>query len=148
MAEDILEFGAAVAGADYRLRPGGYVVARNARSEIAVVCTLRGCFLPGGGQESGETPESAAVREAEEECGLGVRLTGLLGRADELVFDAGEGRHYRKRCAFFSAEVTGCRAGGEVNHELVWMTADEATRRLSHQSQRWAVTAASRRTTG
>ena len=148
MAEDMLEFGAAVTGADYLLRPGGYVVVRNMRGEIAVVSTPRGFFLPGGGQEGGETPESAAAREAEEECGLGVRLVGLLGRADELVFAPEEGLHYRKRCSFFSAVLTGRGSGKEADHQLLWMRPEEAARRLSHQSQRWAVMEASRLTTG
>lgn len=139
IAEEIPEFGAAAEGADYLLRPGGYVVARNARGEIATVSMPRGLFLPGGGQEGVETPEQAAVREALEECGLRVRLTGLLGRADELVYAAEEGVHYRKRCSFFSAELTGRVAGGEADHRLVWMAPEEAASRLSHQSQRWAV---------
>jgi ADP-ribose pyrophosphatase YjhB (NUDIX family) len=35
--------------------------------------------LPAGFMESGETPEHTAVREAEEETGLRVALTGLFG---------------------------------------------------------------------
>ena len=148
MAEDILEFGAAVAGADYLLRPGGYVVARNSRGEIAVVSTPQGFFLPGGGQDGTETPAQAAVREAAEECGLGVKLTGLLGTADELVFAASEARYYRKRCAFFSAELIGRDEGGEDDHRLLWMSVEEAARLLRHQSQVWAVSEASCLTRG
>ena len=148
MAEDIPEFGVAVAGADYQLRPGGYLVLRDARGEVAVVSTPRGFFLPGGGQEDGEIPESAAVREAEEECGLCVRVTGLLGRADELVFAPEEGRYYRKRCTFFSAELVWCGPGWEADHELMWRREAAAALRLSHQSQRWAVSLARRLTPG
>lgn len=36
-------------------------------------------LLPGGGVEPGETPADTAVREAWEETGLIVRLTGLVG---------------------------------------------------------------------
>lgn len=35
--------------------------------------------VPGGGIEPGETPEEAAIREAKEETGLDVTLSGKLG---------------------------------------------------------------------
>src|SRR5438128_8721770 len=113
MVDGILEFGAAVAGADYILRPGGYIIVQNSQGEIAVISTPQGFFLPGGGQNSGESPAQAAVREAHEECGLLVQPSKLLGTADELVFAASEGKYYRKRSAFFSAELVGCDKGGE-----------------------------------
>jgi 8-oxo-dGTP diphosphatase len=148
MVEDIPEFGEAVPGADYLLRPGGYVIVRNARGEIALISTPQGFFLPGGGQDGSEAAAPAAVREAAEECGLNVELTGLLGTADELVFAAREGKYYRKRCVFFSARLVGRGAGGEVDHQLFWVRAEEAALRLRHQSQVWAVTEASRLTRG
>src|SRR4051812_8120533 len=104
MADEIPEFGAATPGADYILRPGGYAIARNSQGEIAVIRTPKGFFLPGGGQHSDESPAQAALREAHEECGLLVRLVDLLGTADELVFATSEGKYYRKRSTFFSAE--------------------------------------------
>jgi 8-oxo-dGTP diphosphatase len=138
------EFGEAIAGVDYLLRPGGYIIVQNSLGKIAVVSTPQGFFLPGGGQDGFETPAEAAVREANEECGLQVQLTGPLVTADELVSAAAEGKYYRKRCAFFSAELIGHNESAEADHKLVWMTAEEATTQLRHQSQRWAVSAASR----
>jgi 8-oxo-dGTP diphosphatase len=146
MIDGIPEFGAAVGDADYVLRPGGYLVVRNSRGEIAVLSTPQGFFLPGGGQDIGESPAQAAVREADEECGMRVRLKGRLGTADELVFAASEGTYYRKRCVFFSAELVRHGAGGERDHQLMWMTPEEAAPRLRHKSQAWAVLEASRLT--
>jgi 8-oxo-dGTP diphosphatase len=139
MVSGIPEFGTTVSGEDYILRPGGYIIVRNSQGEIAVVATPQGFFLPGGGQEDGESPAQAAVREANEECGLLVRLRELLGTADELVFAASEEKYYRKRSAFFSAELIRCDKGGEADHQLMWMRVEEAVTRLSHKSQTWAV---------
>jgi len=133
-------FGTTVHGANYVLRPGGYCVIRSSTGKIAVVKTPAGCFLPGGGQEKGETLEDAATREAAEECGLAIQIRSRIGVADELVYSADERTYFRKRCAFFRAEAIGPDGGrGELDHVLLWLTPDEAVRQLSHESQRWAV---------
>jgi len=144
MVEPSLEFGELVAGATYFRRPGGYAIICNAAGEVAVVSARQGLFLPGGGQEDAETPEQAAVREVHEECGLLIRLRSYVGTADELVFAANEATYYRKRCAFFSAEVVHQEGRSEVDHELIWMVPEKAATRLRHESQRWAVSEAYR----
>ena len=138
------EFGESVAGATYVLRPGGYAVIFNAVSEVAVISTPQGHFLPGGGQEGAETPGQAAVREAYEECGLSIRLGPRLGAADELVFAADESVYYRKRCAFFLGEVVRREERSEPDHDLIWMAPENAVANLRHESRRWAVSRACR----
>lgn len=97
----IQQFGEAQPGVAYVPRPGGYVVLFDRDGNLAAVMTPGGLALPGGGQEPGETPEHAAVRETREECGLLVRLGRSIGVADELVFADDEQTHYRKRSTFF-----------------------------------------------
>jgi 8-oxo-dGTP diphosphatase len=145
VSASIPEFGAAVPGVVYVLRPGGYVVAFGAGGEVAAVSTPHGLALPGGGQNGGESAEDAAVREAAEECGLRVVLGPRIGVADELVFAAAERTHYRKRCTFFLADVIGGPGVGEPDHELVWLSPADAVATLLHASQRWAVGEACRR---
>jgi len=146
MTSQFPEFGLRDSEAEYILRPGGYAMIFNAAGEVAVVSTPRGLVLLGGGQDAGESPESAAVREAHEECGLQISLTDCIGVADELVFAVDEGKHYRKRCAFFLAEIIEQLDAGESDHELIWIAAEAAVTGLRHESQRWAVSEACRST--
>ena len=141
MLPSIPEFGLAVAGQAYVLRPGSYGVVRNGAGSIAVVRTPQGVFLPGGGQESDETSKAALIREVAEECGLAIRVLGFVGMADELVFSQEERSYFRKRCSFFTAEAQGGGQplGGEPDHHLSWLAPDDAASQLSYESQRWAV---------
>jgi carbonic anhydrase len=136
------QFGSAVDGATYQLRPGGYAVIFNTAGDVAVVETPSGHMLPGGGQLDGESAEEAALREVEEECGLRVSLGARIGVADELVFAADEQTHYRKRCTFFLATVIATTERGETDHVLQWLAQQDAASRLRHESQRRAVTQA------
>lgn len=139
MTTDIPEFGHGHPGITYRLRPGGYAVILNHARQIAIVSTPSGFVLPGGGQNDNESPHDAAIREAHEECGLLIKPGHAIGLADELVFAAGEQVHYRKRCTFFLAEVIGQQGTGESDHELIWLSPQEAMGKLLYESQRWAV---------
>src|SRR6266404_467247 len=104
MSRAVPEFGLAAAGKTYVLREGSYGIIRNESGFIAVVLTLKGAFLPGGGQEPGESTKRALIREVTEECGLAIRAIEFLGMADELVFSPEEQTYFRKRCSFFIAE--------------------------------------------
>ena len=142
MAEaDIPSFGRAPPGVTCRERPGGYALLFRGGA-VAVVATKQGLFLPGGGQEAGEGPLEAAVREVLEECALHVEIEALVAVADELIdapVDGGDGGFLRKRCAFFAARVIGAAEGRAPEHEVRWMPVAEAVRGLAHGSQRWAV---------
>ena len=140
MINDIRQFGSLVSMATYVLRLGGYSVIGRPDGRIAVVETKGQFYLPGGGQEAGETPDDAAVREAMEECGLRIRIIQRLGIADELVYAVAEQTYFRKRCTFFRAELMVDKtAAGEPDCKLVWMVPHQAASLLRHESQRWAV---------
>jgi len=140
----IPEFGMAVPGMTYILRPGGYAVIFNEAGEVATISTPTAWVLPGGGQEAGEAPDKAAIREAKEECGLDIVIGDFLGVADELVYATEAQMHYRKRCSFYVAKVASRSGAGEPDHKLTWLPPREAESRLRHESHRWAVSEASR----
>jgi 8-oxo-dGTP diphosphatase len=137
----IPEFGSAVSGQEYVLRPGSYGIITDSTGAIAVVLTPLGVFLPGGGKESDESTEATLIREVAEECGLAIEIGRFLGVADELVYSQAEGTFFRKRCSFFTAQVGRGREalGGESDHELKWIAPEQAASQLSYESQRWAV---------
>ena len=136
----IPEFGSLDPLATYVLRPGAYAIVFRDRNEVAVVSTPQGLFLPGGGQEGAEQARDAVIRETREEVGLRIKLGAEIGIADELVFASGEQAQHRKRCTFFLAEVVSDSGVREAGHELLWLPTEHAIVRLTHESQRWAVT--------
>lgn len=81
------------------------------------------------------------MRECVEECGLQVTVGERIGVADELAFFTADQTYYRKRCTFFvgvakphpSAEPV------EPDHQLVWLSVEEALLQLSPEVQQWAV---------
>jgi 8-oxo-dGTP diphosphatase len=86
--------------------------------------------VPGGLVDLGETTVDAARREVEEECGLKVRIAGLVGVLDRVTRDA-EGRvryHWVlvDYLAFPESNVT-LTAGSDAA-EVRWVTIDEVDR--------------------
>jgi 8-oxo-dGTP pyrophosphatase MutT (NUDIX family) len=108
---------------------GGVVVRRGAEgTEIALVgrSTPVRWGLPKGGIETGETIDMAAVREAQEETGLRVRLIAPVG--DIVYWFATRGVRHHKTVHFFLMEAI----GGDLadhdweNDEAAWFPADVA----------------------
>jgi 8-oxo-dGTP pyrophosphatase MutT (NUDIX family) len=86
--------------------------------------------FPKGKLEAGETWETAALREVEEETGLRCELLGELGRTHYLVAKGSkEVRYFRMSCA---GEA---RAQNEVD-EVRWLQVAEAREVLTHERDR------------
>lgn len=135
--ESPVEFGEKREGTAYQPRPGAYAVIFDL-DVVAVLQTRQGYFLPGGGLDRGESPESGLHREVREEIGYSIAILRPLGFAIENVFAAGEG-YFSKQCYFFAARlVKKVSKPSEADHELIWLPLPVAIRRLTHQSQSWA----------
>jgi 8-oxo-dGTP diphosphatase len=133
-------FGARPESSEWVIRESAYVLAVRADGGVAVVRTSQGTFLPGGGIERGETPQEAITREALEECGLIIQPGTWIVRAIQFDYSEREKGYFEKRCIFLDGVIVGGDSRQcEADHELVWAGLDEATRILSHESQRWAV---------
>ena len=133
---------------------GGVVIRRNTSGQAEVVVCRRESedlwALPKGTPDGNEKPLETALREVTEETGLDVavvtdagtisysfarsavsnpRYHELVAGSDEVIFD--------KQVHFYLMKPT----GGDISlhdHEfdsVVWLTADEARRRLTHESE-------------
>jgi ADP-ribose pyrophosphatase YjhB (NUDIX family) len=82
--------------------------------------------LPGGLVDVGESVESAVHREVKEECGLDVRLHGLVGVVDRIVHDpAGRVRSHYVLLDFLARPGSGAARPGSDARALRWSTLDE-----------------------
>jgi ADP-ribose pyrophosphatase YjhB (NUDIX family) len=78
--------------------------------------------LPGGLVQLGESAEAAAVREAQEECGLQVRLLGLVGVVDRITRDAeGRVRYHYVLVDYLAVPEAGVARAGSDAAEARWV---------------------------
>jgi len=138
-------FGIRVPGCRYTVRPSAYAVLRDEEGRIAVVRAARGWFLPGGGIDAGETAEEAVRREAIEECGLVIRIGRAIGSATEIVHSPAGNAGVEKDSVFFEATIVGTADAVQPEHHVAWLSAADASARLSHKSHQWALTSSAAR---
>lgn len=132
-------FGKRAEGVSYKYRPSAYALVRNEKGEFAVARTPVACYLLGGGMDPGETPEQTVEREAQEECGLVLKPLSRIGQATEICYSVEDKAHYEKDSIFVEADVVGTTTPTEIDHQLLWLAADEAIALLSHGSHKWAL---------
>lgn len=134
------EFGTKQPGIEYIHRPGVYAVIENDERRIAVIETIKGYFLPGGGIDPGESDVVALSREVLEETGYQVSIHAEIGESVEYIEVEGEGKHYQIYSRFYRT-----RLGSKINnsvekdHRLAWLLIDEALKLLKRQAQVWII---------
>jgi 8-oxo-dGTP pyrophosphatase MutT (NUDIX family) len=91
--------------------------------------------LPKGTPQPGETIEQVAVREAQEETGLQVRLIGFIGSIS-YSFIREQIRYYKQVRHFLLEAIGGDTALHDHEYDLVqWFSLHEACRRLTYQNE-------------
>lgn len=135
-------FGVVEPGRQYVERIGAYGFLREAAgSRLAIVETPMGFFLPGGGADPGESVEAALHREIFEEIGLHASRMSFLCQAVQYHWSEFYQQHFKKVGSFFEVAVQAYEPVVlQRDHLLHWWTRDVASRKLSQEFQRWAVT--------
>ncbi|MGM1057847.1 NUDIX hydrolase [Saccharothrix sp. Mg75] len=95
--------------------------------------------IPGGGQEVGETLSRAVVREVEEETGIHVEVTGLVGLYSNpnhvIAYDDGEVRQEFSIC-FRAQPIGGELRTSSESKEVDWVEPDRLPNLDIHPSIR------------
>ncbi|WP_438432701.1 NUDIX domain-containing protein [Gorillibacterium sp. sgz500922] len=134
-----LVFGEKAAGVSYRDRPGVYAVIET-EGKVAVITTRERVFLPGGGLEGEETHYDCLRRECAEELGCHIEVRDYIGKASQYAISFKNKEPLRLIGHFYAAKITGTNALKiEEDHELVWISADEAVDRMYVEFQAWAI---------
>lgn len=112
-------------GRRYRRRPGAYAVIRHGDAVLLTVehSPFAGTEvqLPGGGIDPGESPVRALHREALEETGWRIAVTGRLGCYQRFTYMPDYDLWAHKVCHVFLARPTLCVGPPrEDHHQVIW----------------------------
>lgn len=124
----------------YILRPGVYGLAFNLKGEVAVVKVPFGYHLPGGGIETGEDHVACLKREFLEETGYSIRIENFFEMSKQYTFSERSGNHYELVGHFYKVKLLEKkREPIEADHALLWLSKEEALKKLSLEYQVEAV---------
>lgn len=142
MTRFALQFGQTQPGLTYLERMSAYGICPRGEGQIAIVqIGLRPPYefdLPGGGVEATEDEAAALMREFQEETGLTVWPTRVIGRAGQFWSNKGEPRN--SLAAFYEVELSADDgAPSEADHALLWMAPTEALTKVRHEAHGWAI---------
>lgn len=131
-----------VAGKKYTMRPGAYaILPRNGQLLLTCqTCPEPEIQLPGGGIDPGESPLQALHREVFEETGWHIARPRKLGAFRRFTFMPEYDLWAEKVCHIYIAwPVLQRSAPPEPEHEVVWMSPDDAAVSLYNDGDRMFV---------
>lgn len=131
------------AGRRYAMRPGAYAILPR-DGAVLLTCQTDGepdFQLPGGGIDPGESPLQALHREVFEETGWHIARPRRLGAFRRFVYMPEYTMWAEKICHIYFARPTlQISAPVEPDHEMVWMSPEEAVSMLGNDGDRLFLT--------
>lgn len=142
MTRFALQFGQTQPGLTYVERMSAYGICARGEANIAIAqIGKRAPFeydLPGGGVEANEDEAAALMREFQEETGLTVWPTRVIGRAGQFWVNKGEPRN--SLATYYEVELSAADADPtEPDHALIWTNPTDALLRMRHEAHAWAI---------
>lgn len=142
MTRFALQFGQTQSGLTYLERMSAYGICPRGEAQIALVqIGRRGPYefdLPGGGIEADEDEAAALMREFQEETGLTVWPTQVIGRAGQYWMCRDEPRN--NLATFYEVELSAeDGVPSEPDHALIWMAPTDALAKVRHEAHAWAI---------
>jgi 8-oxo-dGTP diphosphatase len=137
------QFGTKVTGAQYIERQAVYGIMQQSTGNKIGVIRLKPnqlLVLPGGGIEKGEGKLNCLKREMMEETGFCISNPVYVCKGAQ-YFQSRDGNTYIHNVADFYSCFAGARIREpiEADHELIWISPEEAVPNLFHEHQAWAV---------
>jgi 8-oxo-dGTP diphosphatase len=132
------EFGTKLKNHNYINREAVYgVLLQN--SQVAIVKTPRGYFLPGGGVELNEDHETCLKREMIEETGIEVTVNQYIGKS--VLYDKSpkDNVYYNMYGSFYLVSQIALKKKIENDHAVVFMSIHDAIIKLQLIHQKWAL---------
>lgn len=141
MTRFALQFGQTQPGLTYIERPTAYGLCPRGETLAIVRIGKEAPFeydLPGGGVEADEDEAAALMREFQEETGLTVWPTRVVGRAGQYWVKSSEPRN--SLATFYEVELSATDGRPtEPDHVLVWVNAADAALKVRHEAHCWAI---------
>jgi 8-oxo-dGTP diphosphatase len=142
MTRFALQFGQTQSGLTFLERMSAYGICPRGEAYIAIVQIGKKASyeydLPGGGIEADEDEAAALMRVFQEETGLTVWPTRVIGRAGQFWVNKTEPRN--SLATFYEVELSADdNAPTEPDHVLVWMNPADALLKMRHESHAWAI---------